>query len=144
MTPYYVYRHVDPVTREIKYVGIGQYDRAWSVRKTQRKQSHFNWLNDKIADGHTLQDIVEITHSNLTKPKALEIEKRLIEQNKYEFNAAHNPNHWQKGRTCDRETAMFAKLLHSMGYGYIRIAFLMGSDNPSSHHMKIKRMISYV
>jgi hypothetical protein len=144
MTPYYVYRHVDPVTRQVKYVGIGQYDRAWSVRQTHRKQSHFMWLNQKISEGHTLQDIVEITHSNLTKGQASEIEKKLISEHKYDFNELHNPNHWQRGRKCDKEMAFFAKMLHSMGYGYIRIAHLMGSTNPNNDHMKIKRMISYV
>lgn len=144
MSPYYVYRHCDPITREAKYVGIGQYDRAWSVRKSQRKDRHFQWLQEQIKAGHTLQDIVEITHSNLTKEKALEIEKELILQNKYEFNELMNPDHWHRGRKYDKELAVFAKNLHTMGYGYLRIAALMGSAVPSSNHMRFKRMLENV
>ena len=53
------------------------------------------------------------------------------------FNALKNPKHWGKGRTYTQEIAAFAKNLHEMGYGYIRIAFLLGTDS----HMLAKRMV---
>lgn len=84
-----------------------------------------------------MSDIVEITHKQLSKQEALEIESGLIQDQKPEFNELNNPDHWNRGRSYDKTVAGFAKALHEMGYGYIRVAFLMGSDS----HMLAKRMI---
>lgn len=134
---YYVYVHKDPPTQITKYIGIGQLDRAWNVRKSHRKEAHVEWIHNLCNEGYTLSDIVEITHKQLSKQEALEIESSLIKEQKPEFNELNNPDHWSRGRSYDKSVAGFAKALHEMGYGYIRVAFLMGSDS----HMLAKRMI---
>jgi hypothetical protein len=145
MTPYedsnyYIYRHSCPITHECVYIGLGQYDRAWSVRRTHRGKEHFDWLSELTKTDYTLDQIVSITHKHLTKTQALGLEKELISTVKPAFNKLSNPEHWQKGRTYDKGLATFAKTLNEMGYGYVRISYLMGGGK--NYHMKAKRMIA--
>lgn len=139
---YYVYSHRDPRNLKVLYVGIGQYDRAWNVRRNQRKEEHVAWLEELYNLGYTLADIVQIDDNQLTKQEALDLEKHRIEESKPKFNSLLNPDHWHKSRTQTEETSMFAKALYEMGYGYQRIAHLMGGNK--KNHMTIKRMLSYV
>lgn len=139
---FYIYTHVDPRDNVLKYIGIGQYDRAWNVRRNQRKESHVQWLEELYEEGYTLSDVVVITEKGLTKEQALEKELDYIKNLKPEYNELGNPDHWQRGRKQTEETSMFAKALHEMGYGYQRIAHLMGGNK--KNHMTIKRMLSYV
>lgn len=139
---FYIYTHVDPRDNVLKYIGIGQYDRAWNVRRNQRKQSHVQWLEELYEEGYTLSDVVVITEKGLTKQQALEKELDYIKNLKPEYNEQGNPDHWQRGRKQTVETSTFAKALHEMGYGYQRIAHLMGGNK--KNHMTIKRMLSYV
>lgn len=139
---FYIYTHVDPRDNVLKYIGIGQYDRAWNVRRNQRKESHVQWLEELYEEGYTLSDVVVITEKGLTKEQALEKELDYIKTLKPEYNELGNPDHWQRGRKQTEETSMFAKALHEMGYGYQRIAHLMGGNK--KNHMTIKRMLSYV
>jgi hypothetical protein len=139
---FYLYQHIDPETQELKYLGIGQYDRAWCVRRNQRKTEHVLWLESLYEKGFTLADVVKITDNKLTKKEALEKESVLIKELKPVFNELGNPDHWQRGRKQTEETSLFAKALHEMGYGYIRISHLMGGSK--NNHMSIKRMLSYV
>lgn len=139
---FYIYTHVDPRDNVLKYIGIGQYDRAWNVRRNQRKESHVQWLEALYEEGYTLSDVVVITEKGLTKEQALEKELDYIKTLKPEYNELGNPDHWQRGRKQTEETSIFAKALHEMGYGYQRIAHLMGGNN--KNHMTIKRMLSYV
>jgi hypothetical protein len=139
---FYVYSHIDPDTKEIKYIGIGQYDRACSVRTNNRKEKHYDWLKKQYDKGYTLADIVVIVQKGLTKKDALEIEMLKIKQLKPMLNELSNPDHWQRGRKQTEDTSLFAKALYEMGYGYKRIAHLMGGTK--NNHMSIKRMLSYV
>ena len=137
---FYVYSHIDPRTQVRKYIGIGQYDRAWTVRKTQRKEKHVKWLEEFYLEGYTLQDIVKIEKNQLSKQEALKIENNIIKTERPLFNELGNPNHWNRGRKYTEEMVSFVKELHAMGYGYIRIAFLIGGT--SSNHMTAKRMVT--
>ena len=136
---FYVYTHLDPHSEEIRYVGIGQYDRAWCVRRNQRKNSHVKWIESLYEEGYNLNHIVSIVANQLTKKEALQIEMDLIKELKPMFNELSNPNHWNRGRKYTPTIAETAKALHEMGYGYIRIAQLMGGSK--NNHMSIKRMI---
>ena len=124
------------------YVGIGQYDRAWNTRRNQRKDEHVLWIEELYSLGFTLQDIVKIEINGLDKKSALNWESSVILESFPKFNELGNPQHWQRGRKYDKNMAKFAKSLHEMGYGYIRITQLMGGNN--NQHMKIKRMIQNV
>jgi hypothetical protein len=141
---YYVYHHVDPKTNKAVYVGLGQYDRAWNVRKGHRSVDHVKWLNEQYEQGYTLHDIVFVTDKNLTKEEAKEKEKETIEVLKPVFNKLLNTNHWQKGRKFDKNICEFAKGLKDMGYSYKNVAFLIGSENPLNNVMSAKRMVQYV
>lgn len=134
---FYVYAHKDPISQEIQYVGIGQYDRAWNARKNHRKPRHIKWIFEQYDKGFTLADIVEIKSNQLTKEQAISQESILINELRPVLNELKNPDHWNRGRSYTRDLAEFAKKLHEMGYGYVRIAFLMGSNS----HMLAKRMV---
>jgi hypothetical protein len=140
--PFYIYQHIDPVSKEVMYLGVGQYDRAWSIRKNNRKEKHVKWLTEQYDKGFTLSDIVVIVANGLSKEEALEKELKLIKETKPMLNELGNPDHWQRNRKNNKETAEFAKNLHDMGYGYVRITYLLGGKK--ANHMTIKRMISYV
>jgi hypothetical protein len=139
---FYVYSHVDPRDNSRPYIGIGQYDRAWCCRRNQRKEDHVLWLEELYKEGYTLADIVRIEHNKLTKKEALEIEANIIKTEKPKLNELGNPDHWQRGRTWTRELSEFAKALHGMGYGYVRISQLMGGEG--LNHMTFKRMVKNV
>ena len=138
---FYVYSHVDPRENLRRYVGIGQYDRAWCCRRNQRKEDHVLWLEELYQLGYTLDDIVRIDHKGLTKQEALKLETNIIKNEKPKLNELGNPDHWQRGRSYNNELAIFAKTLNQMGYGYKRIALLMGGQD--NHQMKAKRMIGH-
>jgi hypothetical protein len=139
---FYVYSHIDPRDNSRPYVGIGQYDRAWCCRRNQRKEAHVLWLEELYKEGYTLADIVKIEHNKLTKKEALEIEAGIIKNERPKLNELGNPDHWNRGRTWTRELSEFAKNLHEMGYGYVRISQLMGGEGVN--HMTFKRMVKNV
>lgn len=141
---YYVYQHVDPKTNTVVYVGLGQYDRAWNVRKGHRSPDHVSWLSEMYEEGFTLHDIVFVTDKGLTKEQAARIEKEKIDSLRPLFNKLLNVNHWQKGRKFDKEICEFSKALKDMGHTYKNIAFLLGSKNPINNVMSAKRMVQYV
>ena len=139
---FYVYSHIDPRDNSRPYVGIGQYDRAWCCRRNQRKEDHVLWLEELYQLGYTLDDIVRIDHKGLTKQEALELESIVIKNERPKLNELGNPDHWNRGRTWTRELSDFAKILHQMGYGYVRISQLMGGEG--TNHMTFKRMVKNV
>lgn len=74
---YYVYRHVDPLTFEIVYVGKGTGGRAWDT--TRNKQNinplHLQWMESLQDQGYTPQDWVQIIYSGLEEKEAFYKEK---------------------------------------------------------------------
>jgi hypothetical protein len=70
---YYVYYHRDPVTNQVKYVGKGKGQRAFSFR--QRFGRHRKWIEQLKANG--LTPIVEIVFHG-TEREALNRESDLI------------------------------------------------------------------
>lgn len=144
MDLYYVYEHINPVTLEIVYIGVGKLDRAWTCRGGNRSKEHFEFIYDLQMKGFTLQDIVYIRERGLPKQEAFEKERNLIDELRPKYNKLSNKNHWQGNRKFEVETCLLAKALHEMGYGYQRIAFLLGSENHKNKGMSTRRMVSYV
>lgn len=140
----YVYYHVHPETKEIFYIGVGKYDRAWCVRKNNRSAEHVKKLNQLYEKGYTLEDIVQIHTKGISKKEALELEYVLIDKHRPILNKDKNKDHWHTNRVYDKNFCTELKALHEMGYGYQRIAFLSGSSTPKKQVMSIKRMINYV
>ena len=144
MEIYYVYQHIRPDTGGIVYIGTGTYDRAWMSRGGNRSKEHFEFIKEMSEKGYTLNEIVQIIRQRLSKKDALEEERQLIDKYRSLYNKHSNKSHWRINRTFSKETCNFAKLLHEMGYGYQRIAYLLGAEDPKKNHMSTKRMISYV
>lgn len=75
---HYVYLHKDPITLEVRYVGMGQGRRAYE-NFTSRQTDHSDWvLESELIHGGI---IIELISTKLTKAEALAFEK--IEIKKY-------------------------------------------------------------
>lgn len=70
MSKYYVYTHLNPITKEVFYVGIGKGNRAWNQWAGRNKF----W--DNYINKHGFE--VEIIAENLTRNQAGKIEIQLI------------------------------------------------------------------
>jgi hypothetical protein len=93
---YYVYKHVDPASGEVLYVGHGCRSRAWtngSERTPLRSQEHVAHLEDLTQVGYVASDWVHIVHSGLTKSAACEIERGLIDQLRPTYNKELGKKH---------------------------------------------------
>ena len=127
---YYVYYHIDPFTSEVVYIGMGQKHRAWTMgtmrnHKINNKQyghrnkDHNNWMEDLIGKSQLPCDWVRVQVRNLSKSKANEIEKDLIETHKPKFNITHS------GRYHTPDLIDEAKGLRGLGLVFPDIAKLM-------------------
>ncbi len=76
---YYVYRHVDPLTNEIVYIGKGTGGRAWDTtrNKSNSNPEHLQWMLDLQDQGYTPQDWVQIILSGLEEKEAFTKEKEV-------------------------------------------------------------------
>lgn len=72
MNNFYVYAHIDPTTKEIRYVGKGFGKRAYKLRPCSRYGHHKNWIISLNNKGLTPE--VLIIDDNLNEQKALELE----------------------------------------------------------------------
>ena len=141
---YYVYTHVCPVTGEELYIGHGTGARAWNYREySSRSPEHEAYLSKLFADGYLPTDWVIIQEKGLTKADAIIMESALIALANPKFNKAHKPMYSvrNKVQNTGEEICRFAYMLHEMGYGYQRIAFLMGASNPKTKVMSMKRNV---
>lgn len=89
MNRYYWYKHIDPDTKEVVYVGHGSGGRAWqcgSSHSPLRSDEHCKWADELLNRGVTPDEWVEIGDRGLTKKEAKEVEHELIHQLKPKFN----------------------------------------------------------
>lgn len=78
---YYVYKHIDPRTDELIYIGHGCRGRAWthgSDKSVLRSQEHLAHLESMTADGFHAGDWVHIMYSVLPKSDACKVEQEYI------------------------------------------------------------------
>lgn len=88
MNQYYVYKHVDPETKELMYVGMGKGSRAYATKTVKVKQAayghrspeHAFHLEALLKDGYLPHEWIEFVERSLTKRQALKIEKELRDQ----------------------------------------------------------------
>ena len=74
---HYVYIHIDPVTNEVRYVGMGQGRRAYE-NFTSRQPAHAEWvLNHELKMGGIT---IELVKTQLTKAEALIAENNIIKK----------------------------------------------------------------
>ena len=86
---YYVYKHVDPRTDELLYIGHGCRGRAWvhgSDKSVLRSQEHLAYLESMTQDGFVASEWVFVLNSGLTKSDACAIEQDLIRKMKPLYN----------------------------------------------------------
>lgn len=86
---YYVYKHVDPRTDELLYIGHGCRGRAWvhgSDKSVLRSQEHLAHLESMTQDGFVACEWVFVLNSGLTKSDACAIEQDLIRKMKPLYN----------------------------------------------------------
>lgn len=94
---HYVYKHIDPRTGEVVYVGNGCRSRAWQFGtwknnpknkpwQGHRKPEHHAWFLDLEKDGFHLGQIVVIEQTLLSPADSRILERKLIEQYKPKFN----------------------------------------------------------
>lgn len=86
---YYVYKHVDPRTDELLYIGHGCRGRAWthgSDKSVLRSQEHLAHLESMIFDGFIPTDWVYIIHSGITKSDACSLEQEYIRSSQPTYN----------------------------------------------------------
>ena len=90
---YVVYFHRDPETRDVVYVGEGKTCRAYTI--SARNEDHFMWLHEKLVEGYTMEEIVDVRSTGYTKKEAKAVERHNIERCLKEgcklFNINHNP-----------------------------------------------------
>jgi len=108
---YYVYKHIEPVTNEVLYIGSGSKDRAWHYRVSMSRNSeHTEYLNALTEDGYIPSDWVEIVAKCLSKKEAVKLEKELIIAYQPPFNI-----HKGEGSMIDKDMLEVAKVLKGKG-----------------------------
>lgn len=119
---YYVYKHVDPLTKSIIYIGHGKLDRAWTFRPTTLNQiSHYEHLIELSNAGYTPQDWVKLHKTKLTKEQAKDLEKRLIYKHQPIYNKQRGI-----GSLTNKDKINMARNLRNTGLSYTEIAKKMG------------------
>lgn len=77
---YYVYEHIDPETRDIKYVGHGVDGRAYEFFKpsARRCYDHAEWAYKLLSKDYLPSDLVRIRAFGVSKKSAARIEKDIL------------------------------------------------------------------
>lgn len=128
----YVYRHVDPRTKEVRYVGQGVKGRAWacgsctaeSGRRGNRTREHTAWIDELLSLGYTPGDFVEILRKGLSNEEAKECEAREIE--KYDWFRLFNRYTGHVSLKMTPEKLARAKVMRADGASYAAIAAALG------------------
>lgn len=69
---YYVYKHIDPRTQEVVYIGKGRGGRAWDVTRSRAEyKEHQEWMTSLMEKGHTPDEWVVIVTKGLSEKEAL-------------------------------------------------------------------------
>ena len=80
-----LYRHIDPETKEVKYIGEGTINRAYEF--TSRQMDHGTWFENLLRKGFKPTEIVKVKRYNLTKSKSTALETKLLSlYNKNNYN----------------------------------------------------------
>ena len=122
---YYVYKHIDPRTDELIYIGHGCRGRAWvhgSDKTVLRSQEHLAHLESMTQDGFVASDWVKIVATGLDKPSACKQEQELIRELKPTYN---KPN-GKKALKLTPEQYSLCLQMRQDGLFYHQIADEMG------------------
>lgn len=125
---YYVYQHVNPITKEVVYIGCGKKDRAWVSQKNHRQPEHYERLLFYYDQGYTLSDIVVIVKQGLTKKEAHTMEQCLILESKPTLNRAKGLNSY-----VGLEELRQAKEMREKGMTFKQIANKMNTTTMTAY-----------
>lgn len=122
---YYVYKHVDPRTDELLYIGHGARGRAWthgSKLTVLRSQAHLAHLESMTFDGFIPSDWVQVTQQGISKKDACVIEQALIR----ELSPLYNLPQGKSQLKLNLEVLNNCRWLRDSGSSYSAIASVVG------------------
>lgn len=113
MDKFYVYRHIDPETKETVYVGKGVHGRAWDVTRSRTNQAHSKWMIEMCDKGWLPSDWVKIEAKNLSEKQAFEVEASIMHQEgRTKFNKQAGENNHQSKLTDTQAKEIYIKCKH--------------------------------
>ena len=122
---YYVYKHTDPRTDELIYIGHGCRGRAWihgSEKTVLRSTDHLAHLEAMTQEGFIATDWVEVVNSGLSKKDACKIEQELIR----ELQPTYNKPQGKHLLKLSKDQLDLCKELREQGLFYHQIAEEVG------------------
>lgn len=122
---YYVYKHVDPRSDELLYIGHGARGRAWtngSKKTALRSQDHLAHLESMTYEGFIPSDWVQIVQQGISKKDACIIEQALIR----ELNPTYNLPQGKSLLKMDDEKLKRSRGLKDFRTSYAEIALIIG------------------
>lgn len=125
MLKFYVYKHTDPRTGELVYIGQGSGGRAWqcgSSHSPVRSEEHKDWGDALGLEGFTSDQWVEIIKRGLSKEAAIIKERTLIRELRPRFNKIQG----LKLLKMNKEILDKAFELRQLGLSYQSIAAEVG------------------
>jgi hypothetical protein len=118
---YYVYKHIDPETKEILYIGMGYGPRAYTTNcsgiRGDRSKEHSLKLHQLMNEGYLPHEWVEFPIRNATIEIARTLENKYIK----EFNPVFNKKHGPKRLITDRNDIEKILTLRDEGISYLKI-----------------------
>lgn len=81
---YYTYEHVDPVTREVRYVGYGVDSRAYSIFRPEARRcaEHAAWGAEMALNGYLPHECIRFRAYGVSKSSAKRIESDILRKYK--------------------------------------------------------------
>lgn len=121
----YVYKHVDPTTEQLLYVGKGTGQRAWActggyadARYGNRSKAHSAHLKALMSRGYLPCDWVQIVQRGLSASAAFKLETELIGSLKPRFNSVMG----MKNLKLSLNQIKLARELRAKGMAYAAVA----------------------
>lgn len=147
----YVYTHIDPRTKDVKYVGAGSGGRAWACnyspknsskgRYGNRSEEHHKWLSEIFDAGFTMGDIVKIVAQGISRVEALAIEKTEIER--YGLHTLFNRPYGQSSLILSKDDLEIAHELRGRGLSYRVIGDKLNVSAMTAHRALTGRTEGY-
>ena len=122
MSKFYTYLHIDPLYKQVVYVGKGVHGRAWDVTRCRgQHKEHQDWMLELCELGYTPEEWVKILHKNLTEDAAFKLEKEWLHNNGCPIYNRQSGEKQHQAKLTNQQ-ARDAYLLAKMGMTHTEIA----------------------